>query len=529
MAVTRDEDQTVLVGSSGRYSLGESIGQGGAGAVYKAHDTQLNRWVAIKRLHPEGEEARERAGKIIHEARHLAAVSHPNIVTVYDFIEDQDDVLVVMELVKGRTLQEIVENAPLTIEDFVEIFRQTLEGLIAAHSLGMLHRDIKPSNIMVTDLPSGAFQVKVVDFGLAKISMEPSQQTIDQGGGLLGSVFTMAPEQFEGRRLDMRTDLYSLGCVAYFALTSYFPFTGDTVPEVICGHLQQRCTPLEQLRPDVPMTLCGWITRLMHVHPDERPDSSSQALLELQAALDPDGMLAFSDTLPTEEDEATMLATPVVRPESAPATDAPKPGTGPVKPPVSLMRSGAAGIKPLTTRVVRPGTALIHPSAAEVPAPTAAPAAPAAPAKPAIRNVTANVPVSHLPTDPGAQRRRRLQLAVMAVGLIGICVLLWPKHGSASAGGTPIAVADQSALIAANGQSVVLEGQVASVQKSADGAQFEVSFEGADTTKVILPATWTDEQVASIIGTKIRVKGMVSVVDNVPQVMVANVADVEKL
>lgn len=275
----------IISGTSGRYRVGESIGRGGLGEVFRAEDTQLHRLVAIKRMHSEDIEAGERAEKVIQEARHLAALQHPNIVTVYDVIEDRGDVLVVMELLRGRTLQDIVESAPLLEQDLGNVMRQALEGLIAAHALGMLHRDIKPGNLMLVDLPSGAFQVKILDFGLAKIAPEPSSQTLDQTGALMGSVYTMSPEQFEGRPLDVRSDLYSLGCVAYFALTGYYPFNGKNVPEVICAHLQRRMAPLKSLREDLSPYLCEWVGRMMATYPEHRPQSAGEALEELKEVL----------------------------------------------------------------------------------------------------------------------------------------------------------------------------------------------------------------------------------------------------
>ncbi len=264
----------IIAGSTGRYLMGESIGRGGLGDVFRAQDTQLHRPVAIKRLHTK----EETPGKFMQEARHLAALQHPNIVTVYDFIEAQDEIVVVMELLRGRTLQDIAEAAPLLEADFLSAMRQTLEGLIAAHAIGMLHRDIKPSNLMIIDLPSGAFQVKILDFGLAKIAPEPSHQTTDQNNSLLGSVYTMSPEQFENKPIDARSDLYSLGCVAYFALTGYYPFSGTTVPEVICAHLQQKVTPLEQMRPDISTNICQWVRRMMSLDPADRPTTAAQAM-----------------------------------------------------------------------------------------------------------------------------------------------------------------------------------------------------------------------------------------------------------
>jgi hypothetical protein len=269
-----------------RYRMGEVIGRGGLGEVYRAEDTQLHRPVAIKRLHGVDDPAGEGAARIMQEARHLAALQHPNIVTIYDVIARRGDVVVVMELLQGRTLQEVAESAPLGMREFVDVMRQTLAGLIAAHAQGMLHRDIKPSNLMLSKLPSGGSQLKILDFGMAKIAPEPSRQTKDHEGALMGSIFMMSPEQLEGTPLDARSDLYSLGCVAYFALTATYPFSGKTVVEVITAHLQGRRVPLKEMRPDLPVAVCSWVERLMALRPAERPESASDALEEFEIALE---------------------------------------------------------------------------------------------------------------------------------------------------------------------------------------------------------------------------------------------------
>lgn len=265
--------------------MGEIIGSGGLGEVYRAEDTQLCRLVAVKRLHGVNGSPSEASAKIMQEARHLASLQHPNIVTVYDVIANRGDVVVVMELLQGRTLQEIAEKAPLSVEDFAEVMRQTLEGLVAAHAQGMLHRDIKPSNLMLSQLPSGATQLKILDFGMAKVAPEPSSQTKDQDGALMGSIYMMSPEQLEGAVLDARSDLYSLGCVAYFALTACYPFSGKTVVEVITAHLQGRRVPLRELRSDLPLPLCEWVDRMMAIRPKDRPASAASAFEELKLAL----------------------------------------------------------------------------------------------------------------------------------------------------------------------------------------------------------------------------------------------------
>jgi serine/threonine protein kinase len=172
-----------------RYQLGKRIGQGGVGVVYKASDRHLNRDVAIKRI--------------------LAGGG----------FENQDE---------------------------------ATEAMIAAQDLDLVHRDTKPTNIMVIWLPSGRFQIKLDDFGLAKFPPKPSLQTIDHGDSVFGSIHFMAPEQFERTPLDKRTDMYSLGCVCYYCLTGRYPFDGENAAQVMNAHLQNDVIPIAELRPDHP-------------------------------------------------------------------------------------------------------------------------------------------------------------------------------------------------------------------------------------------------------------------------------------
>ena len=256
-----------------RYTVDREIGSGGGGSVYLAHDAVLNRWVAIKRIHDDGGNANIAAA--VREATQLASLQHPNIVTIHDFFKSGEDMLVVMEHISGQNIDQL--EGPMPVDFFVDFARQCLNALGAAHSAGIVHRDIKSGNIMLARLPSGDFQVKLLDFGLAKAQPEPMLQTMDQSGAVLGSIFTMAPEQFNCQPLDQRTDLYSLGCVFYQALTKERPFKGKTSPSVIAAHLQNDFIPLSTLRPDVPSGLCSWVEKLFACDPSRRPPSASAA------------------------------------------------------------------------------------------------------------------------------------------------------------------------------------------------------------------------------------------------------------
>lgn len=265
--------------SADRYEIRGKIGQGGVGAVYRAYDTQLRREVAMKRVLQDGEmNSEEATANLLKEATALSSVQHPHIVTVYDAGIDSEGPYVVMELINGKTLDEMVERGTLTYEDFKEVAIQSQEAMIAAQELDLVHRDLKPSNVMVSWLPSGRFQVKIVDFGLAKFSAKPSLQTIDHGDAVFGSIFFMAPEQFERTPLDRRTDMYSLGAMYYYALAGQYPFNGDTAPQVMAAHLQNKVPPLAEVRPDLPPWVCDWV--MWHIRRDmnDRPDSARIAL-----------------------------------------------------------------------------------------------------------------------------------------------------------------------------------------------------------------------------------------------------------
>lgn len=318
-----------------RYEIRSTLGKGGLGTVYRAYDRSLKREVAIKRIIAGDDGQTEEASRQMEqETGALAALQHPHIVTIYDVGTDDDGPFVVMELLKGNTLDELVEKAPLTWQDFRELVQQIMEGLIAAQDLGLLHRDLKPSNVMINWLPSGKFQAKIVDFGLAKFSPKPSSQTLDHNDSVYGSIFYMAPEQFERAPLDTRTDMYAIGCVYYFALTGQTPFSGDTGPQVMASHLEHRVVPLAELRPDIPQWVADWVMWHVNRTPAERPENAREALrnfIELDVPVTESMSNGPSETPSEQAPKRPRLIIPGATPEAetpqpaAPATPTPAP------------------------------------------------------------------------------------------------------------------------------------------------------------------------------------------------------------
>ncbi|CAN5682429.1 hypothetical protein BH11VER1_BH11VER1_16690 [soil metagenome] len=298
--------------SSSRYEVLGQIAEGGLGTVYKAYDRNLRREVALKRVRADSaEEATAQAEQLFAEARTLSTLQHPHIVTIFDVGKDEQGAYIVMELLKGETLEDIIARGALNPFDFRELVTQTLEGMVAAHSTGLIHLDIKPQNFMVIWLPTGKFQIKILDFGLSMFAHVPTVQEMNDDGSILGSIFFMAPEQFERSPVDARTDLYSLGCVFYFALTQSYPFQGDTGPEVMASHLYHSLVPLEQLRPDLPPMVCRWVEWLICRKPEDRPVTVAQAY---------EWFLAGQAPMP-EPPVVPIVSAPVALPVPEAATD----------------------------------------------------------------------------------------------------------------------------------------------------------------------------------------------------------------
>jgi WD40 repeat protein/tRNA A-37 threonylcarbamoyl transferase component Bud32 len=314
----KDKGNELLVGS---YVLLEKLGEGGMGAVYKAHNWKLGTIVAVKRVHKERLVRSETLGRFRHEIRAAALLAHPNIVRALDADEVDGVHFLVMEYVEGQTLHQLVRiHGPLPVPLACDYARQAALGLQHLHEQGLVHRDLKPSNLLV-DLPAGAeppFRggtVKVLDLGLAHLNDELRGEdwtTLTREGIVLGTPDFMAPEQtIDAHSVDIRADLYSLGCTLYFLLVARAPFQGGSLGQKIAHHQSAEPPALQSLRPTVPAEVVAVVRRLMAKRPEDRyqtPAETAQALQE--AMIDP----AATGGVGVERSTFTHLAPPTVVP-----------------------------------------------------------------------------------------------------------------------------------------------------------------------------------------------------------------------
>ena len=259
------------------------------GDVYAAEDTTLGRRVALKVLRPEVAGSPERRQRFQREARAVAALNHPNIVTLYSVEEADGELFLTMELVQGRSLRELLRDGPLPLARSVALAAQVCEGLCTAHAAGVLHRDLKPDNLIVT----AEDRVKILDFGLAKLLVpaaggDPDAATMSSPGMTVGTAGYMAPEQALGRKLDARADVFALGVVLYQMVTGRAPFEGETVVAIFDHLLNRAPVPPEQHNPSLPAAMVAVIGKALEKDP-ERRHASARALLEDLRRVDPAG------------------------------------------------------------------------------------------------------------------------------------------------------------------------------------------------------------------------------------------------
>jgi len=294
----------------GNYLIVSKIGEGGMGMVYKAHDTTLDRTVALKVLSPHLFRNQEFLNRFRIEAQAQARLNGPNIVTLHSMFEIPGSLVLVMEYVEGHTLDQRLNNeGRLSVASTVWVFEQALLGVERAHRMGIVHRDLKPSNIFITN----THEVKLMDFGVAKIL---DNKTNTQSGSMIGTLMYISPEQIKGNDADFRSDIYTLGISLYQAVTGVLPFEKKTDYEYMNAHLHEQPLPPTALQPAIPQELEDIILKAI----DKEPDRRFQSAHEFRKALLKVGMVHVRayrrlKAIRKEKDKAALGASSTYRRE----------------------------------------------------------------------------------------------------------------------------------------------------------------------------------------------------------------------
>jgi serine/threonine protein kinase len=260
------------------YRILEKLGEGGMGVVYKARDSRLERFVALKILPTDRMADPERKRRFVQEARAASSLNHPHIVTIHDIDEAEGVHFIAMEYVDGQTLDQRIPRHGMRLNEALKVALEMADALAAAHQAGIIHRDLKPANIMVNE--KGV--TKILDFGLAKLaessdSSSPDAKTIRLGsdlqteeGSILGTTAYMSPEQAEGKKLDARSDIFSFGSVLYEMVTGQRAFQGDSKMSTLAAILNKDPKPVKELSQTIPYDLEKIIIRCLRNAPERR-------------------------------------------------------------------------------------------------------------------------------------------------------------------------------------------------------------------------------------------------------------------
>ena len=273
-----------------RFRVIARIGGGGMGDVYLAHQTSVDRPVAIKVLRTQLNNRRDAIKRFLQEAKALSRLHHPNAVTIHDFGQTGDGLLyLTMEFIEGMTLREALRRVKrLPARSACEVVIQLCNALEAAHHLGIVHRDLKPANLMLTRQPGHRVFLKVLDFGLAKLLVDDGDGLSTQSDAIVGTPRYMSPEQLLSKPVEPRSDLYSTGAILFEMLTGDAPYTSDSAASLLLAHLQRSVPALNRPGepPLVPSVLESIVMRCLAKHPEQRPRSAKALRGELKAVLE---------------------------------------------------------------------------------------------------------------------------------------------------------------------------------------------------------------------------------------------------
>jgi serine/threonine protein kinase len=272
--------------ATSRYRIVEKLGAGGYGVVYKAEDTRLGRFVALKFLPPEGQRDAHALARFQREARAASALNHHNICTVYDIGEQDGRTFIAMELLEGQTLELKIGSRPLPLETLLDYAMQIAAALDIAHKNGIVHRDVKPSNIFVTSHG----EVKLADFGLAKRAMLDSRAgegptisgPITERGSIVGTVAYMSPEQAQDRDIDARSDIFSFGIVLYEMATGKRAFLGESSVTIIGEILHKEPKPIRELNPQAPEEVQRIVVKTLEKDREDRYQTAQELMVDLR-------------------------------------------------------------------------------------------------------------------------------------------------------------------------------------------------------------------------------------------------------
>jgi serine/threonine-protein kinase len=336
-----------------KYRVLALLGSGGMGTVYLAEHVFTKRRVALKRMHPQYACSRQAAERFIRESQAPSTIGHPGIVQVLDGGSQQDGSLyLVLELLEGVSMSEAIEHNTLTASAVTQLGIELLQALAAAHAKGFIHRDIKPDNVFIAHDGSGAVSVKLLDFGIASLRDEEDRDKLTRTGSVLGTAQYMSPEQAMGERVDMRSDLWSVGALLYRALAGRLPYPGDTYSAVIMSLASRQHPPLAGCRPDLPEALVEVVERALRKRPEERFESATQ-MCEALAAVSFEAVPQSASSVPPRPGGAARDPSAVTRAASASA---------------QLLAAARAGRTPPTAQGGVPPGALPRPPAISTPA-----------------------------------------------------------------------------------------------------------------------------------------------------------------